>query len=244
MERRLETEKWHFFDLPNGTAAPIGPLMTTTTRAEPSRRKSRHRIHANPFNVPEPEARPDWAAIFERSAPIALEIGYGQGAFLQNLARKHPEWNVIGLEIRPHFVERAISEAKEAGLSNLYAVLANANRDLDTLIPDQSVAFVSVNFPDPWFKKRHHKRRVIQDTMLDLLGKKFMADGEFHLMTDFEPIGLDALELFTSRADYQNVLGEDRFSEATTTAITSEREITHEGRGDPIYRLAYRHCGV
>ena len=216
--------------------------MSTTTTVQASRRKSRHRIHANPFNVREPEARPDWEAIFGRSAPIALEIGYGQGAFLQDLARKHPEWNVIGIEIRPHFVERAISEAKEAGINNLYAVLANANRDLETLIPDQSVAFVSVNFPDPWFKKRHHKRRVIQDPMLDLLGKKFMA--EFHLMTDFEPIGLDALELFTSRKDYQNLLGEDRFSDVTTTAITSEREITHEGRGDPIYRLAYRYSGV
>ena len=216
--------------------------MTTTTT--PSRRKSRHRIHANPFNVPEPEGRPDWDSIFDRQAPMALEIGYGQGAFLQSLAIQHPEWNVVGLEIRPHFVERAIAEAKAAGVNNLHARLANANRDLDTLIPDASVAFVSINFPDPWFKKRHHKRRVIQDSMLDLLGKKFTPDGEFHLMTDFEPIGLDALELFTGRSDYQNLLGEDRFAESTTTHITSEREITHQGRGDPIYRLAYRYSGV
>ena len=216
-------------------------MMTT---AESGRRKTRHRIHANPFNVPAPEERPDWKAIFERPAPIALEIGYGQGAFLQNLAIKHPEWNVVGIEIRPHFVERANEDAQAAGLTNLRALLANANRDIDTLIPDASVIFASVNFPDPWFKKRHHKRRVIQDSMLDLLAKKFLPNGEFHLMTDFEPIGQDSLELFTARKDYENILGEDRFAEETTTHITSEREITHQGRGDPIYRLAYRYTGM
>ncbi len=217
-------------------------MMTAIQNA--ARPRSRHRIHANPFSVPKPEPMPKWDEVFGRKAPIALEIGFGIGGFLLDLGAKHPEWNVLGVEIRQHFVNGVLKQAGLRGLNNVQAIVANINRDLDELLEDQSVAFVSVNFPDPWFKKRHHKRRVIQSSFLDILARKMVPGGEFHLMTDFTPIGEDALEIFESRSEFENLEGPGKFAENSTTGIMSEREVTHMGRGDLISRLHYLHVPV
>jgi tRNA (guanine-N7-)-methyltransferase len=217
-------------------------MMTAIQNA--ARPRSRHRIHANPFSVPKPDPMPNWDEAFGRKAPIALEIGFGIGGFLLDLGEKHPEWNVLGVEIRQHFVNGVLKQAGLRNIHNLRAIVANINRDLDELLEDQSVAFVSVNFPDPWFKKRHHKRRVIQSSFLDVLARKLVPGGEFHLMTDFTPIGEDALEIFEGRPEFENLEGPGKFAKSSTTGIMSEREVTHMGRGDLISRLHYIHVPV
>lgn len=204
------------------------------------RRATRHRIHGNPFSVRAPETPLNQELLYGRTAPLALEIGFGRGQFLLDLAAKRPQWNVLGLEIRDHFVESAIKRAKEQSLPNLHAVVANANIHLGELVEDASVGFVSINFPDPWFKKRHQKRRVIRDEFLDLLDQKFIEGGELHIMTDFQPIGEEALEMLSAHPRFESLSGEDTFLSASSTNIRSEREDTHEGRGDPIYRVAYK----
>ena len=204
------------------------------------RRATRHRIHGNPFSVRAPEAPLNQEKLYGRVAPWALEIGFGRGQFLLDLAAKRPQWNVLGLEIRDHFVESAIKRAREQELANLHAVVANANIHLAELVDDASVAFVSINFPDPWFKKRHQKRRVIRDEFLDLLDQKFAIGGELHIMTDFQPIGEEALEMLSAHPRFESLSGQDQFLNESSTNIRSEREDTHEGRGDPIYRVAYK----
>lgn len=204
------------------------------------RRATRHRIHGNPFSVRPPEMPLNQEALYPRPAPLALEIGFGRGQFLIDLAEHHPEWNVLGLEIRDHFVESAIKRARERDILNLHAVVANANVHLEELVADKTVAFVSINFPDPWFKKRHHKRRVIREKFLDLLDRKFEVGGELHIMTDFRPIGEEALELLSAHPRFESLSGGDEFLDTSSTGIRSEREDTHEGRGDPIYRVAYK----
>lgn len=214
-------------------------MMTAIENA--SRPRSRHRIHANPFSVPKPDPIPSWDEAFGRKAPIALEIGFGIGGFLLDLGEKHPEWNVLGIEIRQHFVDGVLKQAELRGLSNIQGIVANVNRDLNELLEDQSVCFVSVNFPDPWFKKRHHKRRVIQNDFLDILVRKMTPGAIFHLMTDFTPIGEDSLEIFEGRSDFENLESAGKFAQKSTTEIMSEREVTHIRRGDPISRLHYRY---
>lgn len=213
-------------------------MMTETDNF--SRNRSRHRIHANPFSVPRPEVVPNWDEAFGRQAPIALEIGFGIGGFLLDLAEKHPTWNALGIEIRQHFVEGVLHDARLRQLTNVQAIVANINRDLDAVLDNQSVEFVSVNFPDPWFKKRHHKRRVVQSEFLNALSQKLRPGAVFHLMTDFTPIGEETLEIFEARDDFENLAGTGNFARESTTGITSEREITHMRRGDPISRLHYR----
>ena len=184
-------------------------MMTAIQNA--ARPRSRHRIHANPFSVPKPEPMPKWDEVFGRKAPIALEIGFGIGGFLLDLGAKHPEWNVLGVEIRQHFVNGVLKQAGLRGLNNVQAIVANINRDLDELLEDQSVAFVSVNFPDPWFKKRHHKRRIVKPEFVACLQKKLAVGGVFHMATDWENYAEHMLEVMTTAEGFKNQAEDNQY---------------------------------
>ena len=200
----------------------------------------RHRQHGNPFSIRGKLDRPNWKEMFGREAPFALDIGCGLGCFLLELARLHPEWNAVGFEIRKHFVDHVKRQAQALALPNVDAVLANANSQLDDLIPEKSVAFVSLNFPDPWYKRRHHKRRVLQESWLDLLVKRLIPNAELHIMTDVAPLAYEMRDVLVSDHRFVHQQSTDGFATCTTTGIKSEREKTHEARKEPIYRLHFR----
>ena len=206
-------------------------------------RKERHRLHANPFNIRGPLMAPDWPRHFGRTAPFALDIGFGDGRFTLALARQHPEWDVIGLEIRQHLVDTLLKEAAGARVTNLAALVANASIHLSALVPDASVAFVAVNFPDPWYKARHHKRRVVKAEWLPSLSAKLQRGAELHAMTDYEPVAREILALLDAAPGFVNEAGRGMFAPASTTGLTTEREVTHLARGEPIFRLGYRFLG-
>jgi tRNA (guanine-N7-)-methyltransferase len=201
--------------------------------------RSRHRHHANPFTVRGALTPLDLAAVFHRQAPLALDVGFGRGAFLVELARRHPEWNVLGIELREFLVAKAKAQARALDLTNLHAVIANANAHLSALVPDRSLAFVAINFPDPWFKRRHQKRRVVTRQWLEALATKLMPGAQIHAMTDYEPLARVLLEVFEANPGYCNLAGPGRFAQESTTGILTEREIKHQGRGQPIWRLHY-----
>ncbi len=203
----------------------------------------RRRQHGNPFNIRGPVATPDWPTLFGRTAPFAVDVGFGRGAFLLELGRRHPEWNVVGLEIRKHLVDEANERAAALGLRNVHAVLANANLHLEELLPPASVAFVSVNFPDPWYKKRHHKRRVVNPGWAQALLGRLLPSAEVHTMTDYEPVGVQIREVLEATPGLVNLDGAGRMAAESTTGIESERERSHTRRGEPIYRLRFRLAG-
>lgn len=209
----------------------------------------RHRRHANPFAVRHPVPAFDPVAHFGRSAPIALDIGCGPGRFVAELAQAHPEYNVLGLEIRAHLVASTCAavaqvqrEARERGAPPVYghALLANANLHLPTLLADHTVGFVSVNFPDPWYKKRHHKRRVLTETLLHALRPKLLPGAQIHVMTDYEPLALAMRQALAAQDWLEDRVGAGVWCAHSTTGLTSEREQTHMARGEPIYRMAYQ----
>ncbi len=203
--------------------------------------RQRHRLHGNPFTVRGEMARPDWQAIYGRTASFALDVGFGAGGFLLELAALHPEWNVLGLEIREHLVEGVLAEARARGLANVHALRANANIHTDSLLPDASVAFVAINFPDPWYKKRHHKRRVVNTAWVATLARKLEGGAEIHAMSDYQPIGIQMREVFEAHPGFVNVAGTGRFAETSTTGIATEREVTHTARNEPIFRMRFRY---
>ena len=216
-------------------------MTALNAEPKPGLSRERHRRHANPFTIRGPIRVPDWAAIFARPAPFALDIGCGPGRFVVEIARANPAWNVVGLEIRQHLVAETLYAAQQAQLTNAHALLANANSHLETLFPDQSVAFVSVNFPDPWYKKRHHKRRVVQLPWLDMLSKKMMPGAQLHTMTDYEPIAQHMLQAIEAHGGFVNLDGPGTFATQSTTGWPSERESIHQRRGEQIYRLRFRY---
>ena len=201
--------------------------------------RQRHRRHANPFTVRGAVAPVDWHAVYGRLAPLALDIGCGAGRFVCDLARAHPEWNVLGLEIRQHLVDATRHALASAGLPHAWAALANVNAHLGDLIPNRSVAFVSVNFPDPWYKKRHHKRRVVNAAWLERLCDKLLPGAEIHAMTDYEPIARQIREVLVNHPQLTCAVGGNGYASQSTTGLTSEREIKHMQRGEQIFRQRY-----
>ena len=171
---------------------------------------------------------------------MALDVGFGRGGFLLELSRRHPQWNVLGVEIRAHLVEDVLRSAREQGIANVFAILANVNLHLDALIPNRALAFVSINFPDPWYKKRHHKRRVVQPAWLTLLAAKMQDDAQLHVMTDYEPIAQEIRERLEQHPQFTSVHPHQPFAQESTTGIATEREVSHLARGHSVYRLCYR----
>ena len=206
--------------------------------------RPRHRKHANPFTIRGPIEVPDWQQLFGRQAPMALDVGFGRGAFLLALAQRNPAWNVLGLEIRQHHVDEVMEASRSAGLKNVYAVLGNVNQHLEALIPSASLAFVSLNFPDPWFKKRHQKRRVVDANWLRILGRKLRLGATFHAMTDQASLAHEIRDYAEKCGDFVNLAGLQHFASSSTTGIVSEREIKHLGRHERIYRMHFRYVGM
>lgn len=200
----------------------------------------RHRLHANPFSLRETLPKVNQIEMFGREAPLALDVGCGSGLFTQHLAQKHPEWNCIGNEIRPHYVADVEEKREKNGLKNLRGLFANANLQLVDMLPDDSIVYFTHNFPDPWFKKRHEKRRVLNSRFLYDIRPKLKDGCELHIMTDYKPIGESMQKALMETSFLRPLKGNHDFIPESTTGIFSEREITHqEKRNEPIWRMAY-----
>lgn len=128
----------------------------------------------------------DFDGLFGRHAPIVLEIGFGNGDSLVQQALENPEINFLGIEVHEPGVGHCLLKAHEAGLSNLKLIKQDAIEVLSHQVPSDSLQRVDIYFPDPWPKKRHHKRRMIQPAFLELLHGRIRADGALHIATDWE----------------------------------------------------------
>lgn len=137
----------------------------------------------------------DLDRIFARSAPRTLEIGFGNGEHLANLAAAHPERDYLGIEVHRPGVGHLLMLAAERGLTNVRASQHDAVEVLNGQIVPASLDEVLVLFPDPWHKKRHHKRRLIQPPFVELIATRLRAGGVFRLATDWEEYAQQMLEV-------------------------------------------------
>lgn len=146
--------------------------------------------------------------IFKRTAPVTLEIGFGMGDALITVAEREPEQNFLGIEVHRPGVGKCLMGVQERQLTNLRVCMADAVEVLEHNIPDGSLAKIQIYFPDPWHKKRHHKRRLIQPAFVELLAKKLEASGLLHLATDWQDYAEQMLEVCSANPKLQN-LAED-----------------------------------
>lgn len=146
----------------------------------------------------------DIAAIFGRSAPITLEIGFGNGASLTQMAAASPEQNFIGIEVHRPGVGNLLQQLEQVHLNNVRIICHDAVEVLEHMIPPGSLDRVQVFFPDPWPKKKHHKRRLIQSGFISLLASRIKPNGIFHLATDWENYAEQMLEVLTASPDFIN----------------------------------------
>lgn len=142
--------------------------------------------------------------IFAREAPLVLEIGFGMGDSLLEMARQEPEKNFIGIEVHPPGVGRLLAVAGKEQLSNLRVYMADAMDVLEDCIPDASVDRLQLYFPDPWHKKKHHKRRIVQPEFVQRIRQKLKLGGVFHLATDWENYAEHMLDVMTNAEGFCN----------------------------------------
>ena len=123
--------------------------------------------------------------LFGRAAPVVLEIGFGNGETLVQQAAEFPEADFLGIEVHEPGVGHCLLKASDVGVSNLRLIRHDGVEVLDAMIPAGSLSRVNLYFPDPWPKKRHHKRRIVQPRFLETVAKCLSAGGSLHVATDW-----------------------------------------------------------
>jgi tRNA (guanine-N7-)-methyltransferase len=205
-------------------------------------RRVRH--HVNPLRS-QFWARETTALALPTDREVEAELGCADARFLFERAPQHPDKYFLGLEIREPLVEQVNEEAATAGLANLRAVFCNINVDLPTLVPDASLTRAYINFPDPWFKRRHQRRRLVNDELVEALHRKLRRDGELFFQSDVFDLALDAMAVLESATHlFANERGPWSFAPDNPYGAKSLREVRCEERGMRIWRMCYRRLGA
>ncbi|HEY3635147.1 MAG TPA: tRNA (guanosine(46)-N7)-methyltransferase TrmB [Caldimonas sp.] len=159
------------------------------------------------FVVPFADRPIDFASIFGRAAPLVVEIGFGMGAATAAIAAAAPDVDFLGIEVHPPGVGALLQRIADARLSNVRIVHHDAVEVLEAMIAAQSLAGIHVFFPDPWHKKRHHKRRLIQPPFVRLLASRLAPGATLHCATDWEPYAEQMLAVLSAEPALVNAAG-------------------------------------
>jgi len=163
----------------------IRSFVRRAGRLTPSQQRALEEVWPE-FGVDFDEEPLQFGALFGRTAPVVLEIGFGNGETLVQQAAEHPELDFLGIEVHEPGIGHCLLAARDAGITNLRLIRHDAVEVLVAMIPPASLARVNLYFPDPWPKKRHHKRRIVQPRFLDLVADRLSAGGSLHVATDWE----------------------------------------------------------
>jgi tRNA (guanine-N7-)-methyltransferase len=183
----------------------------------------------------------DLDALFGRRAARVLEIGFGNGENLAALAAAHPERDYLGVEVHRAGVGRLMLAAEEAQLTNLRIVCHDAVEVLEQQLTAASLAEVLILFPDPWHKKRHHKRRLIQTPFVDLVTSRLVQGGVLRLATDWEPYAIQMLDVLSACSALENLGTANGFSERPAERVTTRFEKRGARLGHGVWDLTFRH---
>ncbi len=191
------------------------------------------------FGVVPGEGGLNLEALFGRQAPCTLEIGFGDGLSLLQQAKAHPERNYLGIEVHRPGVGRMLIALERAGIENVRVVCEDAVAVLQHNIPDSSLACVQLFFPDPWPKKRHHKRRIVQPAFVQLVQQKLLPGGHFHLATDWEEYAWHMMEVLSAVPGLRNIAGPGMFSSRPVSRPLTKFEQRGQRLGHGVWDLIF-----
>jgi len=204
------------------------------------------RQHVNPLSqfFQLPLSLPSKSILFNNSQyPIHLDIGSAKGEFLIELAAKNPNWNFLGLEIRDPLVRSSERKRKQLGLQNLKFLYCNVNISLDEWLSNldlDQLKRVSIQFPDPWFKRKHMKRRVLKKCLLNSIARSMSHNGELFIQSDvFKLIEYMSDVIDESIYFDRKVVNGLKWLEKNPYEVSTDREIFVLKRKLPIFRAMY-----
>lgn len=179
------------------------------------------------------------ASLFEREAPVHLEIGFGMGQSLLQMAAQQPQNNFIGIEVHRPGVGALLAGIEQQQLTNIRVCNADAVEVLQQMIPDASLAAVYIFFPDPWHKKRHNKRRLIQPEFVKLLCKKLQSDGVLHAATDWQEYAEQMLQVLQAEPKLINMAAHG-YSEKPDYRPLTKFELRGKKLGHGVWDLLFK----
>lgn len=206
----------------------------------------RVREHVNPLSrrYRQPATLPNWEQIYgQPRRPLHLDIGCARGKFLLELALQRPDWNFLGIEIREPLVHQANAWRDDHVLTNLHYLFGNINYSIQPLLaslPAGIIQMVSIQFPDPWFKKRHQKRRVVQPDLVRDLAAVMPVGSQVFLQSDVEEVAAEMSDHFAEHPAFAIAHPETPWLSDNPLPVRTEREQSTLSRGEPVYRVLFR----
>ncbi len=183
--------------------------------------------------------RLDLQETFGRDAPVVFEVGFGMGDSLLSQALNEPDRDFVGVEVHKPGVGRLMNEAKKAGITNLRVICEDAVEVLSDGLGPQSLEGVQIYFPDPWHKKRHHKRRIVQIKLINLLTHSVRLGGFCHLATDWAPYAEWIVEMFSQTVAWHNTSENGNFVPRPARRPITKFETRGERLGHKVFDLVY-----
>ena len=184
----------------------------------------------------------DMTSFFDRPAPMQVEVGSGKGLFMAAASGQIPDHNFLGIEIAKKYAHHAASRLAKAGRTNAVMLQGDGLRLFREFIPDNSVAAVHVYFPDPWWKKRHRKRRVMNENLVRDIERVLVPNGRLHFWTDVEEYFHSTLELIAATVKLEGPLDVAERTPEHDLDYRTHFERRMRLNNEPIYRSEYRKC--
>ena len=185
------------------------------------------------------EERPDWQRQFGNCQPLKLEIGFGMGDFLIEMAGREPNSNFIGIDFSQNGIRKLLARINSLQLKNIRVVYGDVRERLPLLFEDRELDTVFINFPDPWPGKRHFRRRLIKPELVKMMAQKLAPEGRLYLATDSESYAMEILEYFNAEPALQNIDRESGILESRGHLPKTKYEKSFIYAGDRIYYLEY-----
>ncbi len=185
----------------------------------------------------------DFTHHYGRQAPVVLEVGFGNGESLLQMASQYPQWDFLGIEVHRPGVGHLLKRLRELGLTNLRVMQEDAVAILEQQIADNSLHKVLLFFPDPWHKKKHHKRRIVQPGFARLLYRKLEAGGRFHMATDWQGYAEHMLAVMEAAEGFQNLAGPGNYSAKPDYRAETKFERRGQRLGHGVWDLVYEKIG-
>ena len=208
------------------------PKVRIRQHVNPLRRKFQHQI-----------TPPDWNEVYSNpNLPLHLDIGCARGEFLLKMAQLQPEVNFLGIEIRHPLVETANQQKEVLGLTNLHYLFGSMNYYAETLLPSlpkNTLNFITIQFPDPWFKRRHNKRRVVQPELVEILVDYLVAGGTIFLQSDIEEVALEMRQRFATNP-LLVIQHQEFWLAENPLPVPTERELYVLEDKKPVYRVLFK----
>ncbi len=182
---------------------PVRSFVLRQGRMSPAQQRALDTLLPK-FGIAYAPALLDYAAVFGRVAPVIVEIGFGMGETTAALAAANPQNDYLGIEVHGPGVGALLNRVNAAGLANVRVIQHDAVEVVASLLPLASLAGIHVFFPDPWPKKRHHKRRLLQPALVHALAQRLAPGGYLHAATDWDEYAQEILATFSAEPSLEN----------------------------------------